>query len=68
MDFSRGSTKPKMLAQSMLELAYLAWSLFQLLPPIAQIYHQMAYRGFHYVGVGSMVSQLFYNLLDSTPA
>jgi hypothetical protein len=34
-----------------LEIDNLAWSLFQLLPLFAQIYHHMADRGFHYVDV-----------------
>jgi hypothetical protein len=37
-DFFRGSVKPKMLAYSMLELANLAWSLFQLLSLVAPVY------------------------------
>jgi hypothetical protein len=35
----------------MLKLANMAWSLFQLLPPFAQICHRVVNRGFHYVDV-----------------
>jgi hypothetical protein len=66
MDISRDSTKPEMLAQSTLELPNLAWSLFQILPPFAQIFHQVADRGFHYVKVGYSRAEAGYNLLDST--
>jgi hypothetical protein len=37
--FSRGSTKLGCLPTSTLELANLTWSLVQLLPPVAQVYH-----------------------------
>jgi hypothetical protein len=38
-DFSCGSAKPEMLAYIHVEVSYLAWSLFQLLPLVAQVYH-----------------------------
>jgi hypothetical protein len=38
-DFSRGLAKLGCLPTSTLELANLTWSLVQLLPPVAQVYH-----------------------------
>jgi hypothetical protein len=49
-----------------LELANLAWSLFQLLPLFAWICHQVAYRGFYYVVDGYNRVVTIYNFLDST--
>jgi hypothetical protein len=43
---------PKCLPTSTLELANLAWKLFQLLHPFAQICHEVADQGFHYIEVG----------------
>jgi hypothetical protein len=42
----------KCLPTSTLELANMAWSLFQLFPLFAQICHQLTDRVFLYVNVG----------------
>jgi hypothetical protein len=58
----------KCLATSIFDLANLAWSQYQLLPLFAQIYHQVADRGLHYVVRGYSRAVTVYNFLDSTPA
>jgi hypothetical protein len=46
-NLSRGSAKPEILAYIHVGVSHLAWSLLELLPPFAQVHHQVTNWVFH---------------------
>jgi hypothetical protein len=52
----------KCLSTSTLELAILAWSLFQFLPSFVWIYHEVVDQSFHYLGDGYSRTVAIYNM------
>jgi hypothetical protein len=66
MDLSYGSVKPEMIAYIHIGVSHLAWSLFQRLPLLAQIHHQVANRDISlYVDVGYNRVMAVYNFMTT---
>jgi hypothetical protein len=66
MDLSRGLVKPEMIAYIHIRVSHLAWSLFQLLPLLAQIHHKVADRDFSlYVDAGYSRVAAVYNFMTT---